>query len=102
MLIQEVTTDLEPEEVIARARVFFTERYSPYAGFIEDEGPTHIRFRVEAGTLMIGVGRRDGRNVVRGSTARLQHELSQFLSGLALPEEVRRNRIGRASALPAA
>lgn len=91
MLIQEVATDLSPEEVVARARAFFTTRQSPYAGFVEEESGTHIRFRVEAGSLTVGVGRREGRNVVRGSTSRLQHGLSQFLSTLARPEQVRRN-----------
>ena len=36
MLIQETTTDLPRAEVIARAREWFTTRFSPYAGFIED------------------------------------------------------------------
>ncbi len=91
MLIQEVATELSAAEVVQRARDFFTLRFSPYAGFAEDEGPSHIRFSTEAGDLTIGVGTRDGVRVVRGSTSRLHHELSQFLVTLGTPEEVRDN-----------
>ena len=94
MLIQEAETDLLPEEVIQRAREFFLTRFSPYAGFVEAEGDTFIRFRIEAGSLMLGAGRKDGRTWVRGSTARLHHELSRFLTLLAYPEEVRDNALG--------
>jgi hypothetical protein len=91
MLIQEVLTDLPAEEVIQRARDFFGLRLTPYAGFPEEEGATHIRFSTEAGDLTIGVGRQGERSLVRGSTSRMHHELSQFLATLAPPEEVRQN-----------
>ena len=91
MLIQEVLTELPAGEVIERARDFFSLRLTPYAGFAEDAGPTHIRFSTEAGDLTIGVGEQEGRRLVRGSTSRMHHELSQFLSTLAPPEEVRQN-----------
>ncbi len=94
MLIQEVLTDLPPQEVIARARGFFTTRFSPYVGFVEDASDTHIRFRFEAGTLVIAAGQKDGRTWVRGSTSRLHTELSRFLASLAQPEEVRQNLVG--------
>ena len=51
MLIQEVITDLPAAEVMARARQWFTTRFSPYAGFIEEESDAHLRFKVEAGEL---------------------------------------------------
>jgi hypothetical protein len=94
MLIQEVLTELQAEEVIARARDFFSLRLTPYAAFTEDEGPTHVKFATEAGDVTIGVGEQDGRRLVRGSTSRLHHELSQFLATLAPPEEVRQNQPG--------
>ena len=94
MLIQEVLTELLPEEVIQRARDFFSLRLTPYAAFTEDEGPTHIRFSTEAGDLTIGVGEQEGRRLVRGSTSRRHHELSQVLSTPAPPEEVRQNLPG--------
>ncbi|HKP74079.1 MAG TPA: hypothetical protein VJT67_00990 [Longimicrobiaceae bacterium] len=91
MLQQEVLTELPAQEVIQRARDFFTLRFTPYAGFAEDAGDTWIRFTTEAGDLTIGVGQQEGRNLVRGSTSRMHHELSQFLSTLAPPEEVRQS-----------
>lgn len=94
MLTQEVLTDLSPREVVERARDFFTTRFSPYAGFETDEGETHIRFRFEAGELVIGTGTQEGRTLVRGSTSRIHHELSQFLMTLAPAEEVRQNVTG--------
>ena len=94
MLIQQVNTQLPPEEVIDRARDFFTTRFSPYAGFVDEEGDTFIRFRFEAGSLSLGAGLKDGETWVRGSSTRLHHELSQFLTTLAVPEDVRQNVIG--------
>jgi hypothetical protein len=91
MLIQEVVTDLPAEEIIRRAREFFTLRFSPYASFVEEAGPSHVRFGTESGDLTVGVGMREGVQVVRGSTSRLHHELSQFLVTLGTPEEVRDN-----------
>jgi hypothetical protein len=94
MLLQEVLTELPADEVIQRARDFFALRFSPYAGFTEDSGATWIRFTTEAGDLTLGIGQQDGRSLVRGSTSRMNHELSQFLSTLAPPEEVRQGLPG--------
>ncbi|MGH7457551.1 MAG: hypothetical protein ACREKN_00515 [Longimicrobiaceae bacterium] len=94
MLIQEVQTELPAKEVIRRAKEFFLLRFSPYAGFVSSESDSHVKFAVEVGSLSIGTGRRDGKTVVRGSTSRLHHELSQFLGTLAHPEKVRQNVIG--------
>lgn len=91
MLIQEVLTDLPPADVIQRARDFFTLRFSPYGAFTEDASDQHIKLMNEAGELTIGTGAQEGRTLVRGSTSRMHHELSQFLSTLAPPEEVRQN-----------
>jgi hypothetical protein len=94
MLVQEVRTDLSPAEVIRSARDFFTTRFSPYGAFVEEEGEGHIVLKVDAGELVIGTGEEEGRTLVRGSTSRLHHELSQFLATLAPPEEVRQNAAG--------
>jgi hypothetical protein len=96
MLIQEVHTDLAPTEVVDRARVFFTTRFTPYAGFASDSSDGHIRFRFEAGVLTVGAVPDQGRTLVRGSTSRAHHELSQFLATLARPEEVRQSLPGPA------
>ncbi|HSU17394.1 hypothetical protein [Longimicrobium sp.] len=91
MLLQEVLTELPAEEVIQRARDFFSLRFTPYAGFAEEAGDSWIKFSTEAGDVTIGVGRQGERNLVRGSSSRLHHEVSQFLSTLAPPEEVRQS-----------
>jgi hypothetical protein len=94
MLVQEVLTDLSPAEVIGRAKEFFTTRLSQYTALIADESEKHVKFDVDAGEVVIGTIPRDGRTLVRGSTSRLHHELSQFLTTLAPPEEVRQNLMG--------
>ena len=94
MLLQEVLTELPADEVIQRARDFFTLRFTPYAGFTEDAGDSWIKFTTEAGDLTIGVGKQGERNRVRGSTSRMHHELSQFLATLGPAEEVRQNVAG--------
>jgi hypothetical protein len=94
MLLQEVLTELPASEVIDRAREFFTLRFTPYAGFTEEAGDSWIKFTTEAGDLTIGVGKQDDCNMVRGSTSRMHHELSQFLTTLAPPEEVRQSAPG--------
>lgn len=94
MLIQEVLTDLPPADVIQRAREFFTLRLSPYGAFTMDATDHSIKLMNEAADLTIGTGEQDGRTLVRGSTSRMHHELSQFLTTLAPPEEVRQNVAG--------
>lgn len=94
MLIQEVLTDIPAPQVIQRAREWFTLRLTPYGAFDEEASDHHIKLSTEAGEVTIGTGARDGRTLVRGSTSRLHHELSQFLSTLAPPEEVRQNNPG--------
>lgn len=98
MLVQEVRTELEPHEVLRLAREFFATRFTPYPAFVEDESDSHLALRLEAGELVIGTGRGDdGRTVVRGSTSRLHHELSQFLVTLDPAADVRQNALGPGS-----
>ena len=94
MLVQETHTDYSPAEVLRLARDFFTTRFSPYGSSVREESEAHIVFETEAGELMIGTSDADARTLVRGSTSRLHHELSQFLATLAPPEEVRQNVAG--------
>jgi hypothetical protein len=91
MLIQEVLTDLPPADVIQRAREFFTLRLTPYGAFTQDESDQHLKLVTEAGEVTIGTGEQDGKTLVRASTSRLHHEVSQFLATLAAPEEVRQS-----------
>ena len=91
MLIQEVLTDLPPADVIQRAREFFTLRLTPYGAFTQDASDQHLKLVTEAGEVTIGTGEQDGKTLVRASTSRLHHEVSQFLTTLAPPEEVRQS-----------
>jgi hypothetical protein len=100
MLILEIETELEPRDVVERATEFFTSRMSPATAFVLDASDSHVRFHTEAGVVTIGVGRRDGRYVVRGSTSRLHQAVSQFLGTLSRPEEVRQNLGGVRPAPP--
>lgn len=97
MLVQEVSTHLSPGEVVRLAREFFTTRFTPYGAFVQEESESHIVFGFDAGELVIGTVEEDGRTLVRGSTSRVHHELSQFLSTLAPAEEVRQNATGPGS-----
>ena len=97
MLIQEVLTDTSAAEVIERAKEFFTSRLSQYTALVSDESEAHVRFEVDAGEVLIGAVPQEGRTLVRGSTSRLHHEVSQFLTTLAPAEEVRQNLVGPGS-----
>lgn len=94
MLIQEVLTDLPAAEVITRAKEFFTTRLSQYTALVAEESDAHVKLDIEAGEVVIGAVAKEGRTLVRGSTSRLHHELSQFLTTLAPAEEVRQNLVG--------
>jgi hypothetical protein len=98
MLILEVDTILSPEEVVERAKTFFLTRFSAYSAWLTDASDRHARFQVEAGVLTIGAIPRENGTLVRGSTSRLHHELSQFLATLAVPEAVRQNLLGPGTA----
>ena len=94
MLIQETTTDLPTSEVLQRARDWFMTRFTPYGASVEDESDSHLKLTCEAGEVVIGTTEQDGRTLVRGSSSRLHHEISQFLVTLAPPEDVRQNAAG--------
>jgi hypothetical protein len=97
MLVQEVVTDYPPAEVVRLAKDFFTTRFTAYPAFVETESETHVAFRMDAGELVIGTSEVGGRTLVRGSTSRIHHELSQFLATLAPAESVRQNSLGPGS-----
>lgn len=94
MLVQEVVTDLAPDEVVRQARDFFMTRFSQYSAFVQDESDSHIVLGLDSGEVVIGTTQEDGRTRVRGSTSRVHHELSQFLATLAPAEEIRQNNPG--------
>ena len=97
MLTQQIRTEYAPAEVVRLAREFFATRFSPYGAFVQSASDGHVAFHTEAGELVIGTAEEDGQTVVRGSTSRLHHELSQFLITLGQPEDVRQNVLGPGS-----
>jgi hypothetical protein len=82
-MIQDVTTALAPDVVLAEAKRFFAIRNPLYAAFIEKEGPGYATFRGQGGEeLVIGVTPIDGGTRVRGSTYLFDAQISRFFASL--------------------
>ncbi|HEY7894901.1 MAG TPA: hypothetical protein VIC24_08385 [Gemmatimonadaceae bacterium] len=82
-MIQEVTTALAPDAVLAEAKRFFAQRNPLYAAFIEKEGPGYATFRGQGGEeLVIGVVAIDGGTRVRGSTYLFDAQIARFFASL--------------------
>lgn len=83
-MIQETKTTLEPAEVLAAAKRFFTRRNPIYGAFLEKEGPTYASFRGQGGEeLVIGVSAAEGGGtIVRGSTYLFDQQIGRFFSTL--------------------
>ena len=81
--LQEATTTLAPQDVIERAKTFFSQRNSLYAAFLEKEGPGFATFRGQ-GTeeIAIGVSAKDGLTRVTGSAYLFDMQVSRFLATL--------------------
>ncbi|HEY0971707.1 MAG TPA: hypothetical protein VGE02_12125 [Gemmatimonadales bacterium] len=86
--VQEFRTSLAPDEVLSRAKHFFTRHGGIYTAFIEQEGPTHISMRGQGGEeLVIGVGATDGGTRVTGSTYLFDQQIARFFTTLPpMPE----------------
>jgi hypothetical protein len=89
MRIHEIQTHLSADEVIERARSFFTHAGTPYASFEENVGDGWIRLHLEVGEIVIGTVARDEATLVRGSASRGAHLLTRFLTTLAAPTDAR-------------
>jgi hypothetical protein len=82
-MIQETTTTLSPEDVLAAAKQFFARRNPIYAAFIEKEGPTYVTFRGQGGEeLVIAVAPLQGGTAVRGSTYLFDQQVGRFFATL--------------------
>jgi hypothetical protein len=83
--LQETTTQLSADEVLTRAKTFFSTRPSIYATFIDKEGPGFCSFRGQGGEELIiaaaaapdGVGTR-----VTGSSYLFDMQVSRFFATL--------------------
>jgi hypothetical protein len=81
--LQELTTTLPADEVIARAKSFFSRRSSLYAAFIDKEGPGFVTFRGQGGEeIVIGTASAGGGTRVTGSTYLFDMQVSRFLETL--------------------
>ena len=81
--LQEYRTTLQPSEVLARAKKFFSKRNGIYAAFLEKEGPTFVAFRGQ-GTeeLVIGAGPAGEATLVTGSTYLFDMQIARFFATL--------------------
>lgn len=82
--MQEMRTLLQPAEVLARAKEFFTRRNNIYATFLEREGPTFATFRGQGGEeVVVGVSPGgEGSTLVTGSTYMFDMQVARFLATL--------------------
>jgi hypothetical protein len=79
----ERTTTLPADEVLARARSFFSKRSSLYAAFLDKEGPGFVTFRGQGGEeIVIGTAAGTGGTRVTGSTYLFDMQVSRFLDTL--------------------
>jgi hypothetical protein len=89
--LQETTTNLSGDEVLARAKSFFANRPSIYATFLDKDGPGFASFRGQGGEeLIIGVAPSgtegtegtEGGTRVTGSSYLFDMQVSRFFSTL--------------------
>ncbi|HEX5437381.1 MAG TPA: hypothetical protein VFW98_09475 [Gemmatimonadaceae bacterium] len=83
-MIQETSTTLAPNEVLAAAKRFFARRNPIYGAFPEKEGADFVTFRGQGGEeIVIGVQAGEGGTVVRGSTYLFTQQVARFFTTLA-------------------
>lgn len=81
--MQELTTTLAADEVLARAKSFFSRRSTLYAAFLDKEGPGYVTFRGQGGEeIVIGTAAGNGGTRVTGSTYLFDMQVSRFLETL--------------------
>lgn len=81
--LQELTTTLPTDEVLARAKSFFSKRSSLYAAFLDQEGPGYVTFRGQGGEeIVIGAATGNGGTRVTGSTYLFDMQVSRFFETL--------------------
>jgi len=84
-MITETTTRLAPEDVLDRARRFFTSENSSSAANVVDESDRHVTVATFRSRLAISAWPDDetGETRVRVSTLRRQDSVGKFLSWLS-------------------
>jgi len=83
--VQEFTTNLSGDEVLKRAKTFFSTRPSIYSAFIDKEGPGFASFRGQGGEeIVIATSDSpDGRGTrVTGSSYLFDMQIARFFATL--------------------
>ncbi len=81
--LQEQVTSLSPEDVLAQARRFFTQRNSLYAAFVDMEGPGHVTFRGQGGEeIVVAATAGSGGTRVTASSYLFDMQVARFLATL--------------------
>ena len=83
--VQEITTTLGGDDVLSRAKTFFSNRPSLYATFIDKEGPGFVSFRGQ-GTeeIVIAVSAApQGGTLVTGSSYLFDMQVARFFTTIA-------------------
>lgn len=81
--LQEVRTTLAPDEVLTRARAFFSRRNGIYSVFADMEGPGWCSFRGQGGEeLIVAAQPFEGVTRVTGSTYLFDMQLARFFATL--------------------
>jgi hypothetical protein len=81
--MQEQSTSLAPQEVLTRAKEFFTQRNPLYSTFIDMEGPGWMTFRGQGGEeIAVAATTKDGATLVTASTYLFDMQVSRFLATL--------------------
>jgi hypothetical protein len=82
--VQETTTTLSADEVLARAKTFFSSRPSLYATFIDKEGPGFASFRGQGTEELVIAASADANGTTRvtGSSYLFDMQVSRFFATL--------------------
>jgi len=81
--LQEFTTTLSADEVLARAKGFFSRRSALYAAFLDQEGPGYCTFRGQGGEeIAIAASAGAGGTRVTGSTYLFEMQVGRFFASL--------------------
>ncbi|MHB1265912.1 MAG: hypothetical protein ACYC1S_16110 [Gemmatimonadaceae bacterium] len=82
--LQELRTPLAPDEVLERAKAFFTRHNAIYSAFQDMEGPGWVSFRGQGGEeLVISAQPHEGATRVTGGTYLFDMQLSRFFTTLS-------------------
>ena len=83
LTLQEVTTTLPADEVLKRAKGFFSKRSALYAAFLDKEGPGYCTFRGQGGEeIVVAATAGSGGTRVTGSTYLFDMQVARFFATL--------------------